>query len=192
MLLFSPSVVFDFLWPHRLQHPRLLCPSPSTRICSNSCPLSQWCHSTISSSVIPFSSLQYFLKSGYFPMSPFFTSCGQSIGASASSSVLPKYIQSWFALGFAGLISLGLSRVFSSTTSSKESILRCSGIFMVILSHLYMTTRKPIALTIWTFVVKVMSLPFNTLSRFFTAFLLRSKHLLNSWSLSVVILEPKK
>ena len=111
--------MFNSLWPHGLQHARLPCPSLSHRVCSNSCPLSQWYHSTISSSVDPFSScLQFFPASGSFPMSRLFTSGGQSIRASASASVLPMNIQGWFSLGFTDFISLpskGLSRVFSST-----------------------------------------------------------------------------
>ena len=103
---------------------RLPCPSLSPGACSNSCPLSQWCHPTISSSVVPFSScLQSFPASGSFPMNPLFAAGGQSIGASASASVLPKNIQGWFPLGFTSLISLlskGLSRVFSSTTVRKH------------------------------------------------------------------------
>ena len=99
---------------------RLPCPSPSPRACLNSSPLSQWCHPTISSSVIPFSScLKSFPASGSFPVSQLFTPGGQSIGASASASVLPVNIQGWFPLGLTGLISLmskGLSRVFSSIT----------------------------------------------------------------------------
>ena len=117
LLLFSRSVVSDSLWPPGLQHTRLPCPSPSPRACSNSSPLSQWCHPTISSSVVPFSScLQTFPTSGSFLMSQLFTSGGQSIGTSAS--VLPMNIQDWFPLGLTGLISLlskGLFRVFSST-----------------------------------------------------------------------------
>ena len=120
LLLFSHSVVSDSLWPHGLQHVRPPCPSPSPRVYSNSCPLSRWCHPTISSSVVPFSSrLQSFPASGSFPMSQFFTSGGQSIRVSASASVLPMYVQNWFPLGWTGLISLqskGLSRVFSNTT----------------------------------------------------------------------------
>ena len=98
---FSRSVVFDSLQPHELQHSRLPCPSPIPEACSNSCPLSWWCHPTISSSIIPFSScLQSFPASGSFPMSHFFASCGQSIGASDSASVLPMIIQDWFPLGW--------------------------------------------------------------------------------------------
>ena len=106
LLLFSHSVVSDFLWPHGLQHARLPCPSPSPRLCSNSCPLSQWCHPTISSSVIPFFGLQSFPASGPFLMSQLFASGGQNIGASASVSVFPMNIQNWFPLGLTDLISL--------------------------------------------------------------------------------------
>ena len=122
MLLFSHSVMSDSLWPHGLQYTRLPCPSLSFGACSNSCPLSWWCHSTISSSVVPFSPyLQSFPASGSFPMSRLFTSSGQSIAASAS--VVPKNIQDWFLLGLTGLISLqskGLWRVFSNTTVWKH------------------------------------------------------------------------
>ena len=110
--------------PHELQHARLSCPLLSPLVCSNLCPLSQWCHPTISSSVTPFSSCpQSFPASGSFPVSHFFPSGGQSTGAgasaSASASIPPMNIQGWFPLGLTGLISLlskGLSRVFSSTT----------------------------------------------------------------------------
>ena len=104
----------DSLWPHGLQHTRLPCLLPTPGAYSNSCPLSRWCHPTISSSVIPFSSrLQSFLASGSFPMSQFFASGDQSIGVSALASVLPMNIQDWFPLGLTALISLlskGLSR----------------------------------------------------------------------------------
>ena len=114
----------DSLQPHGLQHARLTYPSPSPRACSNSCPLSLWCHPTISSTVIPFSSCpQSFPASGSFPVSQLFISGGQSIGASASASVLPVNIQGWFPLGRAGWISLQskeLSRVFFSTTIQKH------------------------------------------------------------------------
>ena len=121
-LLFSHSAMTDSLWPHGLQHARLPCPLPSPRACSNSCPLSQWCHPTISSSVVPFSScLQCFPAPGSFLMSQLFASGDQSIGASASVSVLPMNIQDWFPLGLTGLIlqSRGPSRVFSNTTVKK-------------------------------------------------------------------------
>ena len=119
--MFSRSLVSDSLWPHGLQHTRFPCPSPSPRACSNSCPLSQWCHPTISSSVIPFSScLQSFPASGSFLMSRLFASGGYSIGASACwRSVPPMSVQDWFPLGLTGWISLqskGVSRVFSNTT----------------------------------------------------------------------------
>ena len=121
---FSRSVMSDSLWPHGLQHTSLPCPSPTPGVYSNSCPLSWWCHPTISSSVIPFSShLQSFPASGSFPVSWFFTSSGQSIGVSASASVLPMNIQDWFPLRWSGWISLqskGLSRVFSDTTVQKQ------------------------------------------------------------------------
>ena len=119
MLLFSRSVVSNSLQPHGLQHASLPCLSSTPGSCSNSCPSSWWCHPIISYSVAPFSScLQSFPASGQF-----FTSGGQSIGASASASVLPMNIQGWFSLGLTGLISLwskGLSRVFSNTTVQKH------------------------------------------------------------------------
>ena len=142
---FSHSVVPYFLQPHELQHSRLPCPSPTPGACSNSCPLSQWCHPINSTSVIPFSCLQSFPASGSFPMSQFFASGGQSIRASALASPLPMNIQDWFPLGLTGLISLqskGLSRVFSNT-SSKASVLWCSAFFWVQLSlslYIYMYT----------------------------------------------------
>ena len=106
-VLFTHKVLSDSLQPHRLQHARFPCPSPSPRVCSNSCPLSQWCHPTISSSVTRFSSCpQSFPSWGSFPISHFFASGGQSIEASVSVSVLPMNIQDWFPLGLTGLISL--------------------------------------------------------------------------------------
>ena len=129
-------------------------------------------------------------------MSQLFTSGSQSIGVSASSSVLPMNIQDWSPLGWTGWISLqskGLSNLLQHH-SSKALILRRSAFFIVQLSHPYITTGKTIALTIWTFVDKVMSLLFNMLTRFVIAFLPRSKCLLISWLLSpsTVILEPKR
>ena len=116
----SDSVMFNSLRPHGLQHTRLPCLSPTPGAYSNSCPLSRWCHPTISSSVIPFSShFQSFPASGSFPRSQLFESGGQRIGVSASASVLPMNIQDWFPLGWTGWISLqskGLSRVFSNST----------------------------------------------------------------------------
>ena len=114
----------DSLRPHGLQHTRLLCPPLSPGVCSISCPLSWWCHPTILSPVSPFSScLRSFPTSGSFPVSQLFTSGGQSIGASASASVLPMNIQGWSPLGWTGLTSLlskGLLRLFSSTTTWKH------------------------------------------------------------------------
>ena len=114
----------DSLRPHGLQHTRLPCPSPTPGAYSNSCPLSWWCHPTISPSVVPFSSCpQSFRASGSFPMSKLFTSSGQSIGVSASTSVLPMNTQDWSPLGWTGWISLqskGPSRVFSNTTVQKH------------------------------------------------------------------------
>ena len=121
---FSRSVIFNSLWPHGLQDARPPCPSPTPGVYSNSCPLSRWCHPTISSSVVPFSShLQSFPASGSFQMSQLFASGGQSIGVSSSISVLPMNIQDWFPLGRTGWIALqskGLSRVFSNTTVQKH------------------------------------------------------------------------
>ena len=121
---FSCSVMSNSLRSHGLQQARRPCPSPTPRACSNSCPLNQWCHPIISSSVILFSScLQSFPESGSFPMSQFFKLGGQSIGASASASVLLVNIQDWFPLGWTGLISLqskGLSKVFSNTAVQKH------------------------------------------------------------------------
>ena len=162
--------------PHGLQHSRLPCPSLSPRVCSNSFPLSQWCHPAVLSSIVYFSFyLQSFPASGSFPMRWLFSSGGQSIGASAS--VLLMDIQGWFPLGLIGLITLAVQETlkgFLQHHISKASILWHSAFFMVQLSHLYMTTGKPIALTRRTFVSKVMSLLFNMLSRFVTTFLPRS------------------
>ena len=166
------------LRPHGLQHVRLPCPSPTPGVYLNSCPLSQWCHPTISPSVTPFfSRLQSFPASGSFQMSQLFVSGGQSIGVSASASVLPVNIQDWFPLGWTGWISVAVQGALKSLLqhhSSKPSNLWHSAFFMVQLSHLYMNIGKTIALTIWTFVSKVMYLLFNMLSRFVIAFLPRS------------------
>ena len=124
LLFFNCSVTSESLQPHGLQHARLPCPSPSPGVCSNSCPLSWWCHPTISSSVaLFFSCPQSYLASGPFPMNQLFTPSGQSIRASASASDFPMNIQGWFPLVLTDLISLqsrGLSRVFSSTTYWKH------------------------------------------------------------------------
>ena len=192
---FSHSVVSDSLRPHGLQRARPPCPSPTPGAYSNLCPLSRWCHPTIS--VIPFSSCpQSFPASRSFQMSQFFASGGQRIGVSASPSVLPMNIQDWSPLGWTGWISLqskGLSKVFSNTKVQKHQFFG-SAFFILQLLHPYMTTGKTIALTRRTFVGKVMSLLFNMLSRLVITFLPRSKSLLISWlqSPSAVILEPPK
>ena len=166
------------LWPHEPQHARPPCPSPTPGVYPNPCPLSQWCHPTFLSSVIPFSSCpQSFPASGSFQMSQFFASGGQSIGISVSTSVLPMNTQDWSPLGWTGWISLQ-SKGLLQHHSSKASILRHSAFFIVQLSHPYTTTGKTIALTRWTFVGKVMSLLFNMLSRLVVTFLPRSKHFL--------------
>ena len=122
---FSHSVMSDSLWPHESQHARPPCPSPTPRVYSNSCPSRWWCHPAISSSAIPFSCPQPLPASGSFQISQLFTWGGQSIGVSASASVLQKNTQDWSPLGWTGWISLqskGLSRVFSNTTVQKHQI----------------------------------------------------------------------
>ena len=195
--LFSRSVTSDSLWPHGLQQARLPRPSPSPGVCSNSCPLSQWCHPNISSTVDPFSScLQSFPASGSFPMSWHFASAGQSIGASASASVLPVNIQGWVPIGLAGLNSLlprGLSIIFSSTTilkhqffSAQPSLWSNSHIHIWLLEKPQLWLYGPLSVR-WC-------LCFLILSSMVIAFLPRSKCLLISWlqSTSAVILEPTK
>ena len=145
----SRSVVPNSLQPHGLQHARPPCPSPTPGVYSNSCPLSQWCHPTISSSVVPFLCHQSFSASGSFQMSQFFTSSGQSIGASASVLILPINIQDWPPLVLTGLISLLSKKLksFCHHPSLKASDLWCSAFFMVQLSHPYVSNGKIIALT---------------------------------------------
>ena len=163
------------LRPHGVQHTRLPCPTLCARVCSNSCPVSQWCHPTISASVVPFSScLQSFPASGSFPVSQLFTSGGQSIGVSASTSVLPIHCWFPFKIDWFDLAVQGTLKSLLQHHSSKASILRCWAVFMVHLSHPYTTTGKTIALTM-DLCRQVMSLLFNVLSRFVIAFLLRSK-----------------
>ena len=171
---FSRSVVFDSLRPHGLQHARPPCPSPTPGVYSNSCPLSWWCHATISSSVVPLSScLQSFPASGSFPMSQFFVSGGRSIGISASTSVLPRNIQDWSPCS-----------PRDSQDSSPKNTVQNHQFFgvqlsvIVQLSHPHMTMGKTIALTRQTFVGKVMSLLFSMLFRLVITFLPRSKCLL--------------
>ena len=141
------------LWPHESQHARPPCPSPTPGVHSNSCPSSRWCHPAISSSVIPFSSCPQSLPaSGSFPMSQLFASVGQSIGVSASASVLPMNTQDWSPLEWTGWISLqskGLSTVFSNTTVQKHWFFGTQ-LSLVQLSRPYMIIGKTIALTRWT------------------------------------------
>ena len=192
---FSRSVVSNSLWPHEPQHTRPPCPSPTPGVHPKPCPLSRWCHPTISSPVLPFSCPQSVPASGSFPVGQLFTSGGQSTGVSASASVFPMNIQDWSPLGWTGWISLqpkGLSRVFSNTTVQKHQFFsaQLSSLFN---SHIHTwLLEKTIALTRWTLVSRVMSLLLNMLSRLVITFLPRSKRLLISWlqSPSAVILEP--
>ena len=179
--------MFDSLWRHKPQHARPPCLSPTAGVYTNPCPLIRWCHPTISSSVVPFSSCpQSFPASGSFLMSQLFASGSQSIGAPASTSVLPMNIQDWFPLGWKEFFRLDILAIQGTLKSllqhhsSKASVLRCSAFFMVQLSHPYMTTGKTIALTIQTFVGKIISLLFNMLSRLVIAFLPISNYLLIS------------
>ena len=191
------SVMSDSLWPHGLQHARLPCPSPTPGAYSNSCPLSQWCHPTnlilchpllLSLSILP--SIRVFSNESALCIRwPKYWSFSFSISPSNEYSGLISFRIDWLDL----LAIQGTLESLLQHYSSKASILRRSGFFIVQLSHPYMTTGKTTALTRWTFVGKVMSLLFNMLSRSDIAFLPRSKHLLISWlqSPSAVILEPK-
>ena len=180
----------ESLLPYGLQHARL--PWPSDKVCSNSCPLSRWCHPTILSSVLPLSCPQSFPASGSFPVSQLFTLDEEpkywcfsfSISPSSEYSGLISFRIDWFNL----LAVQGTFRIL------KESNLRCSAFFMVQLSHPHKTIGKNIALTLWIFVSKVVSLFIKMLSRFVIAFIPRSKCLLISWlqSPSTESLEPKK
>ena len=164
-----PKSCLTFCNSTGLKHARPPYPSLSPGVCPSSCPLSQWAYPTISSSA----SLFFFLyppsfpASGTFPMSQLFALDDQNTEVSASTSVLPVSIQGWFPFRLTGLVSL-MSKEISRC--SKASILQWSAFFMVQLSQLYMTTRKIIALTIQTFVGRVLSLLFNILSRFVIAF----------------------
>ena len=155
---FSLSVVSDSLRPHESQHSRPPCPSPTAGVYPNPCPSSQWCHPAISSSVVPFSSCpQSFPASGSFPLSQLFASGGQSIGVSASTSVLPVNTPDWSPLGWDWLDLLAVQGTLKSLLqhhSSKASILQQSALFVVQLSHPHMTTGKTIALTRWTLLAK--------------------------------------
>ena len=194
---FSSLVLFNSLRPHGPQHARPPCPSPTPGVYPNSCPLSRWCHPTISFSVVPLSScLQSFPASRSFPVSQFFAirwpkywSFSFNISPSNEHSGLISFRMDWSDL----LAVQGTLKNLLQHHSSKASILQHSAFFIVQLSHPYMTTGKTIALTRWTFVGKVMSMLFNMLSRLVIAFLLRSKCLLISWLQlqSAVILEPQ-
>ena len=185
------------LQPHGLQHARLPSPSPTPGVYSNSCPLSRWCHPTISSSVVPFSSCpQSFPASGPFPMSqlcirwPKYWSFNFNISPSNEYSGLISFRMDWFHL----LAVQGTLKSLLQHYCSKASIIWCSAFFIVQLSHPYTPTGKTIALTIWTFVGKVMSLLFNMLSRLVITFLPKSRCLFISWlkSPSAMILKPQK
>ena len=198
LLLFSRSVVSNHLQPHGLQHSRLPCPPLSPGFCPNSCPLSQWCHPTISSSVALFSScLLSFPTSGSFPVSWLSISGGQSIGASASASalVLPMNIQSWFPLGLTGL-----SPCYPKDSQEFSPVTQFKSISFSVLSLLYGPTLTSIQ-KYWKNhsldnldLCWQRSLLFNMLSRFVIAFLPRSKGFLIPWlqSPSAVVLESKK
>ena len=158
----------DFLRPQELQHAGPPCPSPTPGVYSNSCPLSRWCHPSISPSVVPFSScFQSFLASGSFQRSQFLASGGQSIGVSASN----EHSGLIFRMDWLDLLAVqGTLKSLLQHHSSKASILQCSAFFIVQLSHPCKTTGKTVALTRRTFVGKVMSLLFNTLPRLVISF----------------------
>ena len=171
------------LWPHKLQPASLSCPSLSPWVCSNSCPLSQWWHPITSSSVTPFSCLQSFPASGFFPMTwlcvrrPKYWSFNFGISPSNEYSGLISFRIDWFhILAAQGTLKSLFQHQFESINYSVFSLL-----YGLPLTSVYMTTGKTTALTIWTFVSKVTSLLFNSLSRMLIAFLPRSKHLLILW-----------
>ena len=181
------------MWPHGLQHSRFPGLPLSPRVCSNSNPLCQWRHPTISFSVTPFSCPQSVPALGSFPVNRLFASGGQSTGVSPSASILPMNIQGWFSLWLIDLLAVqGTLKSFLQHHNSIASIPQCSAFFMVQLSHPYMTTGKIIALTVWILVSKVMRLLFIVLSRLVIAFLPRSKCLLLSWLQSPSITPPKE
>ena len=197
LLLPSCAVMPDSMRPHGLQHSRLPCPSPSPGVCPSSCPSNWWCHPNISSSVAPFCCLQSFPPSGSFPISQYFTSDGQSnwhfrfsISPSNEYAGLISFKIDWFDL----LAVRWTLKSLLQHHSLKASIFQHSALFVIQLWHLYMSMERPVVLTLWIFISKVMSLLFNTLPRFVITFLPRSRSLLISWlpSPSTVILEPKK
>ena len=173
--MFSLSVMSDSLQPHGLQHTRLPCPPPSPGVPSNSRPLSQWCHPTISSSVTPFSSCpQSFSASGSFPVSWLFASGGQKVLELQLQHQSFQWIfrVDFFRIDWFDFLAVQETlKTLLQHHNSNASILLCLAFFMVQLSHLYMTTGKTTAFTIWTFVSKVISLLFNMLSKFVIAFL---------------------
>ena len=194
-VLFSHSVMSDSLRPHGLQHARPPCPTPTPGDYSKSCPLSPWCHWTISSSVIPFSSsLQSFQHPGFFQWVSSLHQVAKVWSFSFSISPLSEYSGLiYFRNAWLDLLAVqGTLNSLLQYHSSKASILQCSALFIVQLSHPYMITGKTIPLTRWKLVGKVMSLLLNMLSRLVIASLLRSKHLLILWLQSplAVILEP--
>ena len=163
----------DSLWPHGLQDTRPLCPSQSPKVCPGSCPLHPWCYPSVSSSdsLCSFCSLS-FPASGSFPLSWLFALGDQTTRASASASVFPVSIQGWFPLRLTDLLAVqGTLRSLLQHYSLKASVFWRSTFFTVQLSQPYVITRKTIALTIWTFVGRMMSLLFNTLCRFVIVFL---------------------
>ena len=168
----------DSLWPQGLQHTQASLSITNSGVYPNSCPSSRWCYPAISSSVIPFSSCPQSLPaSRSIPMSQLFTWGGQSLGASASASVLPMNTQDWSPLGWTGWMSLqskGLSWIFSNATVQKHQFF-CTQLSSQSNSHPYLTIGKTISLTRRTFVGKVMSLLFNMLSRLVITFRPRSK-----------------
>ena len=194
---FSHSVVSDSLWLHESHHARLPCPSPTPRVHSNSCPLSQWCHPAISSSVVPFFSCPQSLPAWVFSNEstlrmkwPKYWSFSFSISPSSEHPGLISFRMDWLDLPAVQ----GTTKSLLQHHSSKAPILRCSAFFTVQISYPYMTTGKTIDLTRWTFVGKVISLLLNMLSSLVVTFLPRSKRLLISWLQlpSAVILEPTK
>ena len=158
----------DPFWSYGLQHTRPPCPSPTPGACSDSCPSSLWCHPTISTSVVPFSScLQSFPASASFPMCWLFTSSGQSIPALASASVLPMNIQGWFPLGLIGLILLskGLSRVFSSTTVQKHQFFGTRVLLnfrLILNSHIHTWLLEKSRMYTWSYYNVICQLYINS------------------------------
>ena len=197
LLLLSHPVTSNSLWPHGLQHARLPRPSPSPEVCPSSSPLHRWCRQVISSSdaFVSFCP-QSFPSIGDFSNQSAVCIRWQNTGVSASASVLPRSIQGWFPWRLTGLILLskGPSGVFSSITVWRQQFFGAPPTLCLWFSQPYLATGKTIALTIWTFVSRVMSLLFSMLSRFVIAFLPRSKCLLISrlQSPSMVISDLKK